>query len=78
MLVGLGERTLAEPAGMADIATHVIHNVGNALNTVNVSTEVLAERLGQSKVAGLARSAAGNWPITSSSFPITWRRSSAR
>ncbi|ATB34745.1 hypothetical protein CYFUS_000152 [Cystobacter fuscus] len=39
-------------AGMAEIATGVLHNVGNALNSVNVSVNLLAERLLQSRVPG--------------------------
>ncbi|MFY0582648.1 hypothetical protein ACN28S_57680 [Cystobacter fuscus] len=39
-------------AGMAEIATGVLHNVGNALNSVNVSVNLLAERLHQSRVPG--------------------------
>jgi C4-dicarboxylate-specific signal transduction histidine kinase len=32
-------------AGQAEVASSVLHNVGNVLNSVNVSTEMLAERL---------------------------------
>jgi signal transduction histidine kinase len=58
----LGEmhRTLLDvsrQAGMAEIATGVLHNVGNTLNSVNVSTGLLAETLHQSRVTGLARAA---------------------
>jgi PAS domain S-box-containing protein len=42
-------------AGMAEIASSVLHNVGNVLNTVNVSTAMLDERLRGSRVATLAR-----------------------
>ena len=45
-------------AGMAEIATNVLHNIGNVLNSVNVSASLLAERIGHSKPAGLARVAA--------------------
>jgi signal transduction histidine kinase len=45
-------------AGMAEIATNVLHNVGNVLNSVNVSASLLAERIKQSKSAGLGRVAA--------------------
>ncbi|MET0404799.1 MAG: ATP-binding protein [Cystobacter sp.] len=44
-------------AGMAEIATGVLHNVGNALNSVNVSASVVAERLRDSRVVGLGRAA---------------------
>jgi PAS domain S-box-containing protein len=42
-------------AGMAEIASSVLHNVGNVLNTVNVSTALLDERLRASRVGNLAR-----------------------
>jgi signal transduction histidine kinase len=50
--------TLAETsrrAGMADIATGVLHNVGNAANSVNVSAELIASRLAGMKVDNLGR-----------------------
>jgi PAS domain S-box-containing protein len=36
-------------AGMAEVATGVLHNVGNVLNSVNISTSLLAEQLRNSK-----------------------------
>ncbi len=42
-------------AGMAEIATGVLHNVGNALNSVNVSATLVAERLRGSRAVGLLR-----------------------
>ncbi len=45
-------------AGMAEVATGVIHNVGNVLNSVNVSTTLLTESLSQSKVTSVGRLAA--------------------
>jgi PAS domain S-box-containing protein len=42
-------------AGMADVATNVLHNVGNVLNSVNVSASVVAERIRKSKCVGLTR-----------------------
>lgn len=45
-------------AGMAEVATGVLHNVGNVLNSVNVSATLIAERLAQSRTAQLARAAA--------------------
>src|ERR1017187_776314 len=41
--------------GMAEIASNVLHNVGNVLNSVNVSTSLLVQNVKQSKVSGLAR-----------------------
>ena len=32
-------------AGMAEVASSVLHNVGNVLNSVNISSETIAERL---------------------------------
>jgi signal transduction histidine kinase len=45
-------------AGMAEVASSVLHNVGNVLNSVNVSANLLDERIQTSKATGLARVAA--------------------
>lgn len=45
-------------AGMAEVATGVLHNVGNVLNSLNVSASVLASGLRQSKADSLAKIAA--------------------
>jgi len=45
-------------AGMADVATGVLHNVGNVLNSVSVAATVVGERLQRSKVIGLQRATA--------------------
>jgi PAS domain S-box-containing protein len=45
-------------AGMAEVATGVLHNVGNVLNSVSVSATLVAERLRRLKVANLRRGAA--------------------
>jgi signal transduction histidine kinase len=42
-------------AGMAEVATAVLHNVGNVLNSVNVSAGVVIEAVQQSRVASLGR-----------------------
>ncbi|SPE61839.1 Integral membrane sensor signal transduction histidine kinase (fragment) [Verrucomicrobia bacterium] len=42
-------------AGMAEVATGVLHNVGNVLNSVNVSAGVLGERLSHSCSSSLAK-----------------------
>lgn len=42
-------------AGMAEVATGVLHNVGNVLNSVNVSTSIITDTLRQSKVASLGK-----------------------
>jgi signal transduction histidine kinase len=44
-------------AGMTEVATGVLHNVGNVLNSVNVSTSVLSERMRKSKIHDLRRAA---------------------
>jgi len=41
--------------GMAEIATNVLHNVGNVLNSVNISTNLVVERVKKSNAPGLAR-----------------------
>jgi PAS domain S-box-containing protein len=41
-------------AGMAEVATGVLHNVGNVLNSVNVSAMLIVDRLSKSRVAHLA------------------------
>ncbi|KDB50729.1 hypothetical protein X805_37160 [Sphaerotilus natans subsp. natans DSM 6575] len=45
----------ARAAGMAEIATNVLHNVGNVLNSVNVSAGMICQQLRQSKLSGLGR-----------------------
>ncbi len=40
-------------AGMAEVATGVLHNVGNVLNTVNVAANILADRFRDSKVTSI-------------------------
>ena len=44
----------ARAAGMAEIATNVLHNVGNVLNSVNVSAGLILSRVRASKMEGLA------------------------
>jgi PAS domain S-box-containing protein len=41
--------------GMAEVATNVLHNVGNALNSVNVSAGVLTAKVRHTKADGLKR-----------------------
>ncbi|NGP87955.1 ATP-binding protein [Fodinibius halophilus] len=43
----------AHKAGMADLATGVLHNIGNILNSVNISTSVINETLQKSKIPKL-------------------------
>jgi C4-dicarboxylate-specific signal transduction histidine kinase len=42
-------------AGMAEVATGVLHNVGNVLNSVNISAALVVEQLRKSKTASLAK-----------------------
>lgn len=42
-------------AGMADVATGVLHNVGNVLTSVNITTHDLLDRLRSSRIALLHR-----------------------
>lgn len=43
--------------GMAEVAANVLHNVGNVLNSVNVSTGLIDDRLRHSRVSTLKRTA---------------------
>ncbi len=45
-------------AGRAEIATSVLHNVGNVLNSVNVSVVLLDEAMARSRTANLVRATA--------------------
>jgi signal transduction histidine kinase len=47
--------TMSRVAGMAEVATGVLHNVGNVLNSVNVSVSVVGEHLRSSKVMSLGK-----------------------
>jgi signal transduction histidine kinase len=42
-------------AGMAEIANNVLHNVGNVLNSVNISAEQVSRKMHASKAQGLAK-----------------------
>jgi len=45
-------------AGMAEVATSILHNVGNVLNSVNVSSGLIFDKIQNSKVTGLTRAVA--------------------
>jgi signal transduction histidine kinase len=47
--------TVSRQAGMAEVATNVLHNVGNVLNSVNVASSCLADSLRKSRTANLAK-----------------------
>lgn len=46
---------IARSAGMAEVASGVLHNVGNVLNSVNVSASVIREKVRKTKADNLAR-----------------------
>lgn len=46
---------VSREAGKAEVATSVLHNVGNVLNSINVSVDLVGEQIRRSKVSGLAR-----------------------
>ncbi|MGY2285269.1 GHKL domain-containing protein [Pseudomonas gingeri] len=45
----------ARMAGMAEIATNVLHNVGNVLNSVNISADLVSRKVRASKAQGLGK-----------------------
>ncbi|REG31911.1 PAS domain S-box-containing protein [Archangium gephyra] len=49
---------VSRQAGMAEMANGILHNVGNTLNSVNVSAGLLAQRLRVLKMSGVARASA--------------------
>ena len=44
---------LSRRSGMAEVATGVLHNVGNVLNSINVGASVIAEKMGSARVENL-------------------------
>jgi two-component system NtrC family sensor kinase len=48
----------ARKAGMAEVATNVLHNVGNVLNSVGVSAGLVTQQLRKSRIAGLNKAVA--------------------
>ncbi|MHB8522215.1 MAG: PAS domain S-box protein [Limisphaerales bacterium] len=45
-------------AGMAEIATNILHNVGNVLNSVNISCSLVLEQVQHSRMPNLAKAVA--------------------
>ena len=43
----------AHRAGMAEVATDVLHNVGNVLNSINISTTLITEKVSSSELTNL-------------------------
>jgi signal transduction histidine kinase len=59
-LIRQNQRELLETsrqAGMAEVATAVLHNIGNVLTSVNVTATIMAEKLKESKVSSLGKAA---------------------
>ncbi len=46
---------IAHRAGMAEVAADILHNVGNVLNSINVSTTVIREKVAYSELANLVK-----------------------
>jgi signal transduction histidine kinase len=46
---------VSRQAGMAEVATEVLHNVGNVLNSINVASSFIRERLQRSELRTMAR-----------------------
>lgn len=44
-------------AGMAEVASSVLHNVGNVLNSVNVSCSVISDKVRKSRIGSVAKAA---------------------
>ncbi len=57
-------------AGQAEVAAGVLHNVGNVLNSVNVSTTILLERLRNLRLGGIAKAAKLVQEDSSASGPV--------
>jgi signal transduction histidine kinase len=51
-------RDASRQAGMAEIATNVLHNIGNVLNSVNISATLVTDKVRNPKAAGLGKVAA--------------------
>ena len=47
--------TTSRKAGMAEVATNVLHNVGNVLNSINIAVISLSEKLDQQRSSKLAK-----------------------
>ena len=48
---------VSRQAGMSEVATGVLHNVGNVLNSVNVSAALVADHLAEFQIDNIARAA---------------------
>jgi C4-dicarboxylate-specific signal transduction histidine kinase len=48
---------VSRAAGMSEVATGVLHNVGNVLNSINISASIVSEHLNDFNIANIARAA---------------------
>ena len=48
---------VSRAAGMSEVATGVLHNVGNVLNSINISASIVAEHLNEFNIANIGRAA---------------------
>ena len=55
LVAGRKAMEASRSAGMADVATTVLHNVGNVLNSVNVSASVVSDMVRSSKALGIGK-----------------------
>ncbi len=46
---------MSRTAGMAEVATGVLHNVGNVLNGINVSSNLIRERIRQTRIGNISK-----------------------
>ncbi|PID42931.1 MAG: histidine kinase [Proteobacteria bacterium] len=46
---------MSRTAGMAEVATGVLHNVGNVLNSVNVSSNLIREQISHSRIGNIGK-----------------------
>jgi len=48
---------VSRAAGMSEVATGVLHNVGNVLNSINISASIVSEHLNEFNIANIAKAA---------------------
>ncbi len=47
--------TAIKKAGMTDVATNVLHDIGNILNSINTSASIIAEKINESRMSDLTK-----------------------
>ncbi|MDB6056445.1 MAG: sensor signal transduction histidine kinase [Verrucomicrobiales bacterium] len=50
-------REASRQAGMSEVATSVLHNVGNVLNSVNVSCSIISEKVRNTRISSVTKTA---------------------